>query len=222
MDAKWLVISNRSGVKPGIVSAIAWELFDYASQNDERGSINGFDVEIYAAFSGFSEDEISVVINAMREKNVIDSNNYLTNWVKRQPVREDDSRERVTKFREMKRSVTQCNAPDKIKNREDKDTDKEQNRTELPPRPSIFSIYEREIGPLTPIIADELILAEKDYPEGWVEAALKEASLNNKRNWAYTRGILRRCQAEGRPPGKRENIPKDTFLAALEEARNGN
>lgn len=126
MDAKWLVISNRSGVKPGIVSAVAWELCDYASQNEERGSIKGFDAEVYAAFSGFSEDEINSVLKAMREKNFIDKNDCLTNWIKRQPAREDDSRERVTKFRELKRNVTQCNAPDKDTDK-DIETDKDNN-----------------------------------------------------------------------------------------------
>lgn len=132
MDAKWLVISNRSGVKPGIVSAIAWELCDFASQNEERGSVKGFDVEVYAAFSGFLEDEINAVMKAMREKNFIDKDEFLTNWIKRQPAREDDSRERVNKFREMKRSVTQCNA----KISADKDTDKDKEKIkDIPAKP---------------------------------------------------------------------------------------
>jgi hypothetical protein len=109
MDHKWSVIASRSGVKAGIVSAVAWVLMDYASQHKDRGSIDGFDIEEYAVFSGFSEGEISAVIQAMNDKGII-TNNQLTNWQKRQPLREDDSTPRVTKFRELKRSVTQGNA----------------------------------------------------------------------------------------------------------------
>jgi hypothetical protein len=116
-DHKWAVIAKRSGVKVGIVSAIAWALMDYASQNKDRGSIKGFDVETYSVYSGFEEKEIESVISAMEDKEMIVDGKFY-NWEKRQPKREDDSSERVAHFRQMKRNVTQCNAPDK-------DTDKE-------------------------------------------------------------------------------------------------
>ena len=58
-DLKWQVISSRCGVKTGIVSAIVWALLDYASQQKERGSIEGFDTEMYSIYSGFEENEIS-------------------------------------------------------------------------------------------------------------------------------------------------------------------
>ena len=37
---------------------------DYASQEDERGSVAGFDAETYAVFSGFEESDIEAVITA--------------------------------------------------------------------------------------------------------------------------------------------------------------
>jgi hypothetical protein len=119
MDHKWAVIAARSGAKVGVVSAIAWALMDYASQNEDRGSVLGFDVELYAVYSGFSEDEIEAVLRAMNDKHFIEEGR-LVNWEKRQPQREDNSRERVTRCREKKRSVTQCNASDT-----DTDTDTE-------------------------------------------------------------------------------------------------
>lgn len=78
-DHKWPVIAARSGVKVGIVSAIAWALFDYASQHAERGTVDGFDTEEYAVYSGFSEDEIKAVIKAMTDKGII-TGGKLTNW----------------------------------------------------------------------------------------------------------------------------------------------
>jgi hypothetical protein len=109
MDNKWPVIAARSGVKVGIVSAVAWALFDYASQHKNRGSVDGFDTEVYSVYSGFSEVEVAAVIQAMTDKGII-IDGMLANWEKRQPKREDDSKERVAKFRAKKKDVTQCNA----------------------------------------------------------------------------------------------------------------
>jgi len=134
MDNKWPVIALRAGVKVGIVSAIAWALMDYASQHKERGSIDGFDTEVYAVYSGFTEDEIKSVIKAMEDKGII-CDNHLTNWEKRQPQREDSSNERVTQWRDMKRNVTQCNAeisPEKRRGDKDIREDKEESNESLP------------------------------------------------------------------------------------------
>lgn len=81
-DNKWLVIARKANVAPGIVSAVAWALLDYASQAEDRGSVKGFDVETYAVFSGFDEGDIASVIAAMHDKNVIDQNERLTEWMK--------------------------------------------------------------------------------------------------------------------------------------------
>jgi len=108
MDHKYAVIANRAGVVPGVVSAIIWALLDYASQHKNRGSIEGFDTETYATFSGFPEDDIKAVLQALTDKEIIISGRF-ANWESRQPKREDDSTERVTRFRELKRSATQCN-----------------------------------------------------------------------------------------------------------------
>ena len=76
----------------------------------------------------------------------------------------------------------------------------------LPPRPSIFGLYEDNIGVLTPMIADALKEAEATYPPGWIEEAMRLAVEGNKRNWRYIRAILDRWQQEGRvreKPGRR-------------------
>ena len=112
-DPKWLAIARRSNVAPGMISAIFWALLDYASQNNVRGSVEGFDVETYALWAGWDEAQVAASIEAMRAKGVIDENNMLTAWEKRQPKRNDDSAERVRKYRERnagKVDVTQSNA----------------------------------------------------------------------------------------------------------------
>ena len=64
-------------------------------------------------------------------------------------------------------------------------------------RPNIFKLYEENIGPLTPIIADTLKDAEQTYPPEWVSEALEIAVKSNKRNWKYMEAILRRWKEEG-------------------------
>jgi len=73
----------------------------------------------------------------------------------------------------------------------------------LPARPSIFGLYEDNIGVLTPMIVDSLKDAEATYPREWLEEAMRLAVEGNKRNWRYIRAILERWQQEGRGREKR-------------------
>jgi DNA replication protein len=68
--------------------------------------------------------------------------------------------------------------------------------------PDIFSLYEQNIGMLTPMIAEELQDAEKLYPADWIESAFKEAVSLNKRSWKYIARILERWTVEGKDDGK--------------------
>ena len=63
--------------------------------------------------------------------------------------------------------------------------------------PNIFRLYEENIGPLTPLIADALRDAEQSYPYSWIEEAVRIAAERNKRNWRYIAAILDRWQLEG-------------------------
>ena len=64
-------------------------------------------------------------------------------------------------------------------------------------RPNIFRLYEENIGPLTPMIADMLKEAEELYNEEWFEEVFTIAVKNNKRNWKYVEAILKRWKEEG-------------------------
>ena len=57
-------------------------------------------------------------------------------------------------------------------------------------RPNIFVLYEQNIGPLTPMIADQLREAEETYPATWIEDAIRIAVENNVRKWRYIEAIL--------------------------------
>lgn len=70
---------------------------------------------------------------------------------------------------------------------------------ELPAeRPNIFQLYEDNLGPLTPILADELREAEQTYPSGWIEDAIRIAVDNNARKWSYVRAILENWRIRGK------------------------
>jgi DNA replication protein len=67
-----------------------------------------------------------------------------------------------------------------------------------PERPSVFRMYEQNIGLVTPIIADQLIEALELYPREWIEDAIHEAVAYNRRLWRYIQRILERWASEGR------------------------
>jgi DNA replication protein len=76
-------------------------------------------------------------------------------------------------------------------------------------RPNIFRLYEENIGPLTPLIADALREAEEAYPLDWIEEAMRKAVLNNARHWRYVETILTRWKEKGRDATDRRDSEKD-------------
>ncbi|MDY6836093.1 MAG: DnaD domain protein [Chloroflexota bacterium] len=73
--------------------------------------------------------------------------------------------------------------------------------------PDVFSLYEQNIGMLSPLIAEELLEAERTYPAAWIVDAFKEAVCNNKRSWKYVSRILERWAQEGRGSGESGRHP---------------
>ena len=76
-------------------------------------------------------------------------------------------------------------------------------------RPNVFALYEQNIGPLTPMMAEELRDAEAAYPAEWLEDAVRIAVENNKRSWRYIDAILRRWQEQGRDEQNRRDTQED-------------
>lgn len=69
----------------------------------------------------------------------------------------------------------------------------------LTERPNLFALYEQNIGPLTPLLADALAEAERSYPYEWLLEAIRAAVENNKRSWRYVAAILKRWETDGKP-----------------------
>lgn len=69
-------------------------------------------------------------------------------------------------------------------------------------RPNVFKLYEENIGPLTPLIADMLKDSEEMYSDEWIAEALEIAVTRNIRNWKYVEAILKRWKEKGKYEGK--------------------
>ena len=76
-------------------------------------------------------------------------------------------------------------------------------------RPNVYRLYEENIGPLTPLIADALQEAEKLYPGEWIEDAVRIAVENNVRRWRYVERILQSWKEKGRDETDRRNLEED-------------
>ncbi|MFV1948384.1 MAG: DnaD domain-containing protein, partial [Anaerolineales bacterium] len=84
-------------------------------------------------------------------------------------------------------------------------------------QPNIFRLYEENIGPLTPLIADTLRNAEGDYPENWIHQAVEIAVQNNVRKWNYIEAILRSWQDGGRDERQNKGHTKKDRRSYLED-----
>jgi DnaD/phage-associated family protein len=67
-----------------------------------------------------------------------------------------------------------------------------------PNKSNVFKLYEENIGALTPLIADMLRDAEKNYASEWFEEAFEIAVSRNVRNWKYIHAILNRWKENGK------------------------
>ncbi len=76
-------------------------------------------------------------------------------------------------------------------------------------RPNIYKLYEDNIGPLTPLIAETLQETEQTYPQDWIVEAIQIAVENNVRRWRYVDAILKSWKERGRDEKNRRDAQKD-------------
>jgi DnaD/phage-associated family protein len=83
----------------------------------------------------------------------------------------------------------------------------------LPPRPNIYTLYEQELGALTPMLAQMLDLIDKEYPAGWFKDAVKEAKQSSSRGVSlkYVDAILKRWKTEGRTVNNVRKAPEPVY-----------
>lgn len=90
----------------------------------------------------------------------------------------------------------------------------------LPEKPNIYKLYLENVGAITPMIADELKDAERDFDLAWIEEAISIAVKMNKRNIKYIRGILERWRREGKHDGKTKEHEEDSRRYLYDEFGN--
>lgn len=104
-DAKWPLIARKAHTTVGVVVSVWVALLEYASQDDERGSVEGFDCETFDALYGYSDGTCEAVLSAMLEKGLIEDG-CIRSWSRRQPQREREestNAERQRRYRERRR-----------------------------------------------------------------------------------------------------------------------
>lgn len=78
-------------------------------------------------------------------------------------------------------------------------------------RPSLYRVYEQNIGPLTSLIAERLGDLEEAYPDAWIIEAIGIAVANNVHKLSYVEAILKRWQDEGRGEDQRRVPDEQRF-----------
>lgn len=104
--------------------------------------------------------------------------------------------------------------------REDKKAKEQLPLKEEPILSELCRNYEKEIGVISPAIADDLkdfsiYCRESNMPVDWISEAFAEAAKNNKRNWAYVKAILKTWMEQGKGSGKAK--PRGRQLPTDEE-----
>jgi DnaD/phage-associated family protein len=174
-------VENKDGRLPAIEDAA------FLARTDEKQLIEDWADLIKAGILEFDDDDPDYYV--------------VKNFAKRQaPV---STNERVARFRERKRKKEYYVTEELRSGNEDvtnryTDTDKIRKEPDQNGAGAVFTLYEQEIGLLTPGIADKIGGFVDDYPDEWVSEAIMIASENNARNCKYIGAILTRWQKEGK------------------------
>lgn len=144
-DPKFTVVARKSKQPRALVIAVWAAILESASQADDRGSVEDLEIDTIAACLDVDDEAVSAIYDAIVAKSLI-VDGRVEAWDRRQVYREDDSAERVRRFREKQRkdkenndlsdTVTHGNAQVTHGNAQvtpqitDTDTDTDQNRAE--------------------------------------------------------------------------------------------
>jgi len=100
-DPKLAVVAKRAGRPRGEIVAVWWAVLDYASRNAEtRGNARNADAEEIAIAFDFNTEDVLTILQAMRERGMIETDGTVSAWEKRQSGQGGTSTERVRRYRE--------------------------------------------------------------------------------------------------------------------------
>lgn len=99
---------------------------------------------------------------------------------------------------DLKRNVTQK----QINRLTETETETEQNNNNSPEFGALCNVYEKNIGPLAPMISEKIATDLEEYGLQMCLDAISEALKNNVRKWSYVQGILKNWKLDGRRSNK--------------------
>ena len=193
----------------------AIELFLVAGRTNDGGNIP--DTAQIAWMLRMSTDDLTMDLRQIESVGIISRTPtgwMVNNFAKRQAA--VGVAERVKSFREREQHA-QYTGNENVTKRytdtdteSDRDTEKEKEQNHNDVVVNIFKLYEHTVGILTPMMADELRQAEKDYPAEWLPEAFLLAEKANVRKWNYILAILKKWKTDGRgaPQHKAAKVTK--------------
>jgi len=105
-DPKWRTIARQAKQPIALVQALYLHLLVDASTNETRGNAD-VTVEDLASALDVDDEQIEAILSAMQGR--VLEGRWMTGWEKRQPKRNDDSKERVRRYREKKSAKSNNN-----------------------------------------------------------------------------------------------------------------
>ena len=141
------------------------------------------------------------------------------NFAKRQHREDSTNVERQRRYREKKNNALRNASHSSVSVSDSVSISDSISDSDSLTHPNIFKRYENTVGIITSPIADKLRLAEKEYPELWINRAFDISAEQNKRSWAYVCAILERWRNNGYDGDKRNGKSK-VIDRTSEEARN--
>jgi DnaD/phage-associated family protein len=226
MKRQWikLYLEILNDPKMGKLSDWLWrraiELFLLAGENGDDGLLQP--VTDLAWRLRTSEAKLTESLVALSEVGVVHETPdgwCVTHFKDRQYC---ESFERVKRYRNAhSNAVVAENESPLLSSNSLSDSDSSSPSTE-----NVFRVYEKNIGMITPMIADGIKADVDQYSEEWVKTAIEYATRQEKRSLSYVEGCLRGWKRDGlaKPPAinaerqKQEKGSRVDFLKKLAEA----
>lgn len=110
-DPKWRLLARKIGLPEGVIVSVWVAVLEYASQQEERGSVQNFSCEDYDCCFGYEDGTCEKVFVALSQRGLI-ANNFVVNWDKRQSMQDikklpKTDAQRQAECRERKRQAEQ-------------------------------------------------------------------------------------------------------------------
>lgn len=124
-----------------------------------------------------------------------------SNAERKKRERERRNSEQYAGVTDLSRNVTQINRVRLTESESETESETEQKQTIINNSPefgALCNVYEKNIGPLTQMIAEDLKDTLEEFSLQLCMDAVSEALKNNVRKWSYVRGILKNWKRDGR------------------------